>query len=82
MVVGRCGLHGTLAVKAAMAVNSVEYGYAIIQNPIETVVLARANIWMRGDAMSRNARPLVALSSEQSAEDLTHLTIRSLIREK
>ena len=66
MVVGRCGLHGTLAVKAAMAVNSVEYGYAIIQNPIETVVLARANIWMRGDAMSRNARPVCTLNVDMT----------------
>lgn len=43
MVVGRYGLHGTLAVKAAVVVNSTEYGSATIQNPVEMDALAREN---------------------------------------
>lgn len=58
MVVGRHGLHGTLAVKAAVVVNSTEYGSATIQNPVEMDALAREKRWMRGYAMSRNARPV------------------------
>lgn len=58
MVVGRYGLHGTLAVKPAVVVNSTEYGSATIQNPVEMDALARENRWMRGYAMSRNARPV------------------------
>lgn len=82
MVVGRYGLHGTLAVKAAVVVNSTEYGSATIQNPVEMDALARENRWMRGYAMSRNARPLVVTYSKRSAEDLIHPTILSLIQEK